>query len=143
MDVRRRRIALALAVPAVVVVGLLAHRVGGAALEFAADALYTVLVYLLLAVGFPRARRIPVAAVAIGISASIELLQLTGLPARLADAVPVSALVLGTGFQWLDLLAYLVGGAAAAAVDGLVGRRSGGSESRGALVLDPGERLGE
>jgi hypothetical protein len=143
MDVRRRRIALALAVPAVVVVGLLAHRVGGAASAFAADALYTVLVYLLVALAFPRARRIPVAAVAIGISVSIELLQLTGLPARLADGVPVSALVLGTGFQWLDLLAYLVGGAAAAAVDGLVGRRSGGSESRGALVLDPGERLGE
>ncbi len=135
MDVRRRRIRLALAAVVVVVTGLLLHRAGAG---FAADALYTVLIYLLVALIVPRARVTVPAVTAFGFSAAVELWQLTGVPARLADAVPVSALVLGTGFQWPDLVAYAVGAGVAAAAD-----RWFGSAARGAPILDPGQRLGQ
>lgn len=145
MDIRRRRIGLALAVPVVVVVGLLVHRVGAGWTALLADALYAVLVYLLVALALPRARPRRPAAIAFGFSVAIELLQLTDLPARLAAAVPVSALVLGTGFEWGDLIVYAVGAGAAAALDGLLSRRATRSDSdpRGTPVLDPGQRLGE
>jgi len=145
MDIRRRRTGLALAVPVVVVVGLLVHRVGAGWTAPLADALYTVLVYLLVALALPGDRPRRPAAIAFVFSVSIELLQLTDLPARLAAAVPVSALVLGTGFEWGDLFAYAAGAGAAAALDGLLSRRAGrsGSDPRGTPVLDPGQRLGE
>jgi hypothetical protein len=136
VDVRRRRIRLAVVAAVVVVAGLLVHRAGAG---FLADALYTVLIYLLVALIVPRARVIVPAAIAFGFSAAVELFQLTDVPARLADVVPASALVLGTGFQGPDLGAYAVGAGAAAAAD----LRFGRSTPRGAPVLDPGQRLGE
>ncbi|HEY5878784.1 MAG TPA: DUF2809 domain-containing protein [Nakamurella sp.] len=145
MDIRRRRIGLSLAVPVVVAAGLLVHRVGAGWTALLADALYTVLVYLLVALALPRARPRRPAAIAFGISVAIELVQLTDLPARLAAAVPASVLVLGTGFEWGHLIAYAVGAGAAAALDGLIRSRPGrsGSDPRGTPVLDPGQRLGE
>ena len=90
----------------------------------AGDALYAVLIYVLVAFCTPRARVGTVAAAAFGICAGIELFQLTGVPAALGQAFPPARLVLGTGFLWSDLLLYLVGVAAAAGMDA-AGRRAG------------------
>lgn len=65
---------------------------------------------LLVAPGLPPWA---VAAIAFGLSAAIELLQLTGLPATIVAAVPPARLVLGSSFDPWDLAAY-VGGAALA-----------------------------
>ena len=135
-----------MSIPIVVLVGLMVHGVRSAATSFAADALYTVLLYLLVALAWPRLRPWWPAAIAFGLSAAVEFFQLTGIPAELADRVPLVALALGEGFSPLDLLAYACGAAAAAVVDGLLRRaaaRAAQSGPRGALVLDPGERLGE
>ena len=88
------------------------------------DALYAVLAFLLVAFAAPQARTAVLAAAALGVCATIELLQLTGVPAALGRAFPPARLVLGTGFLWSDLLLYLVGVAAAAGVDA-AGRRAG------------------
>ncbi len=88
-----------------------------------ADALYTVLVYLLLALLSPKTARYLVAVAAFAISALIELAQLTGLPAQLAVIFPPSRLVFGTTFSAPDLLAYAVGALMVWAVDSGILRR--------------------
>jgi hypothetical protein len=73
-----------------------------------------------------------VAVAAFGLCAALELFQLTGIPARLAGAVPAVALVLGTGFSPLDFAAYAVGAASGLALHPLLWRRPG--ENRGATL---------
>lgn len=95
------------------------------------DALYAVLVYVVIVGVAPGIAAPRAAAIAFGICAAIELLQLTGLPAAIVDVVPVARYVLGTTFNAPDLLAYAVGVALAAGVDAQVGRR------RAAPALSP------
>jgi hypothetical protein len=98
----------------VVIAGLLAHfLLVGPAADFLADALYAVLVYVVLCFAAPRFPGLPLAVVAWGICALIELSQLTGVPAALAEAFPPVRLVLGTTFVAVDLVAYAVGVVAA------------------------------
>lgn len=77
------------------------------------DALYAVLIYLLLALARPTARPVALGASAFGISLAVELFQLTGVPAR---APRVVAMVLGTTFAWHDVACYAIGSAAVAVV---------------------------
>lgn len=81
------------------------------------DALYAVLMYLLIALVLPRASVWVVGASATILCAAIELFQLTGLPGAWAQAFAPIRLVLGVGFDPRDLLAYAVGAAAAAGCD--------------------------
>lgn len=128
---RPRRLALAVAAVLIVPAGLLVARgIGGRAAAFAGDALYAGLIYVIVAAVAVRARPAVVAAAATATCAAVELFQLTGIPAMLAQSVPAVSLVLGTTFQWSDLLAYLFGAVTAALVDAVI-RRAAGS-SRGA-----------
>lgn len=135
--------------PVVVVIGLALHGVQSFPAYVAADALYAVLVYLLVALAFPRLRPWWPASIAFGLSAAVEFFQLTGVPAELADRAPLVALVMGERFGTLDIAAYAAGVIFAALVDAAVSRpteRPGdppSSDPRGALVLDPGQRLGQ
>ncbi|MCI0155096.1 DUF2809 domain-containing protein [Leifsonia shinshuensis] len=127
----RRRVALLVVAVLVVVTGLTVHRladgwIGG----FTGDALYAVLMVMLVAIVVPRAPSVVVGGVALAVCVGVELLQLTGVPALLSAAVPGVELVLGTTFQATDLLAYALGALGATFVDLLVRRRAAGS-SRG------------
>lgn len=115
---RRRLIAAGLAA-ATVVAGLAVRFAlrGGAASDIAGDALYAVLVYLIVVFLAPRARPAAVAAVAGSLCVAIELFQLTGLPVAWAATFPPIALVLGSGFDARDIVVYLVAVAAAAFID--------------------------
>ena len=53
---------------------------------------------------------------AFALCVAIEVLQLTGAPAGLAEFFPVARLLLGTTFSAIDLVAYLVGMLGAAVV---------------------------
>ncbi len=124
----RRRVVLALVAAAVVVAGLTVHeQADGWAGAFAGDALYAVLLFLLVALVAPRTSSVLVGGVALTVCAGVELLQLTGVPARLSATIPGAELVLGSTFQATDLLAYAIGAVVAAAVDLLVRRRAAGS----------------
>ncbi|WP_200938427.1 DUF2809 domain-containing protein [Cellulomonas sp. Root137] len=115
-EVLRQRMLAALAAAGLVALGLLVSRLDGPLADKVGDVLYAALVYALLVVVAPRARRWAVAAVAFGVCALVELAQLTGIPAAAVAAVPAARYVLGTTFVALDLVAYAVGAALAAFV---------------------------
>jgi Protein of unknown function (DUF2809) len=138
----RRRVALLVVAVLVVVAGLAVHGaadgwVGG----FTGDALYAVLMVVLVAIVAPRAPSAAVGAIGLAVCVGVELLQLTGVPARLSAAVPGVELVLGSTFQATDLLAYAIGAAAATFGDLLVRRRAAGS-SRGARTTPSADAPG-
>lgn len=89
--------------------GLAVSRIDSPLADPAGDAVYAAFVYTLLVVVAPRARPSILAAVAFGICAAVELAQLTGVPARVVDAVPAARYALGTTFAAVDLVAYAVG----------------------------------
>ena len=130
-SVARRRALLIVAALATVAAGLTVHEtVDSWAGAFAGDALYAVLLFLLVAVVAPRMPSLVVGGVAFALCAAVELAQLTGVPAYLSATIPGIELVLGSTFQWSDLVAYAIGAVLAAAVDAAVRRRAAGS-SRG------------
>ncbi len=104
-----RRTTLAALAGATVVIGLAVSRAPDPVGNVGGTILYAVLVYLLVGAVRPTARPARLAAVALAICWAIELAQLTPWPARLADAAPPSAYVLGTTFAWGDLVGYAVG----------------------------------
>ena len=117
----RRRTALACAAAATIAAGLAVHYAGdGTAAGFAADALYTVMVYCVLGLVMPGLGRVPLVLWAFGISAAVELAQLTGVPGQLSEAFPPFRLLLGTTFSAADLVAYAAGALAAWALDAML-----------------------
>jgi len=116
-DFQRRRMLLAAVAGLIVITGLLVHfATVGVVGDLVADALYAVLVYLIVAFIFVRRSCGQVALVAVLLCVAIELFQLTGVPSTLAEGFPPFRYLLGTTFNALDLVAYLVGVLAAAAV---------------------------
>lgn len=121
---RRRIVALLLAVVTViagwVVARVLPDSVGT---DIAGDALYAVLIYLLVVMLAPRLRPASVAVIAATFCVAVELFQLTGLPRVWAESFRPIALVLGSGFDARDLVVYVVAVALAALLDSVVARR--------------------
>lgn len=106
----RLRAAPAAAAVVTVAAGLSVRSVlDGDPAKYAGDALYALLMFWLVLVVAPRARGAVAAAVAFGISAAIELFQLTGIPAELGAHSTLARLVLGTTFNVPDLPFYAVG----------------------------------
>lgn len=113
-----RRQCLAVALPAVVVAGLAGRfLLPGPAGDVAGGVLYTVLVYVLVALIWPRASPWRVAAAAFAFSSAVEVLQWTGAAADLVDLWSPLRLAVGESFVATDFIAYAAGALAAAAVD--------------------------
>jgi hypothetical protein len=111
-----RRAAL-LAVPVTVVAGLGSRAFfGGLFAKVAGDALYTVLIYVLVVVVRPEVRLSRAFAVALGLSFAVELAQLTPYPAWLSSKHVILRLIFGTTFGFVDLAGYVVGAAFAVAL---------------------------
>ncbi|WP_264668838.1 DUF2809 domain-containing protein [Arthrobacter sp. VKM Ac-2550] len=87
------------------------------------DALYAVLIYLLVAAVTPRIPSVLTAAAALAVCTAVELLQLSPLPAALGEIFPPARLVFGTTFGMLDLVSYGTGVLAAGLLDGVLRRR--------------------
>lgn len=106
----------------VVVLGLVVHyTMGGPGADFLADALYAVLIYVIVVFFLARIRAITIAAIAYGICVLVELAQLTDGPTAVAAVFPPAVLVLGNTFALVDLVAYAVGIAVALACVALIG----------------------
>ena len=120
----RRRFAALGGAGLTIAAGLLVHRAlpDTAASDIAGDALYALLIYLLVV---SVAARLPVRRVA-GVAAAwcvaVELLQLSGFPASAGEAFPPAMLVLGTVFDVRDLVVYLVTVGIAAGADAALHR---------------------
>ena len=132
IDTRSRRLRLLVDVLLVVVAGLVVFTQAGGTWwgGLAGDALYAALIYLIVAIAFPRTKVTAIAAVAFAICAAIELFQLTGMPTTWAETFWPIRLVLGVGFDPLDLVAYAVGAAAAAGYDTVLWSAGYGASSR-------------
>jgi len=96
-----------LAVPVVLALGLGVRAfTGGDFAKYAGVALYTTLIYAVLAFWL---RPLWSAVVATGISWAVEFFQLTGIPAELSARSSLAHLVLGSTFNAPDLFWYAVG----------------------------------
>lgn len=99
--------------------GLLPQALG----SYPGDALWAVLVFLLIAFIRPRMKSGRLAAITLAVSFLVEAAQLYQSPwINAIRATTPGHLVLGQGFDWLDLCAYSVGVAGAFIVDQLAGR---------------------
>lgn len=129
-SVPRRRGVLVVIAVGVVAAGLVVTRVAhGAAAGAVGDALYAALVYVLVALAAPRSGARLVGGVALATCLAVELAQLSGAPAAAVSAWAPLRYVLGTTFQWTDLVAYAGGVLVAAGIDGR-SRRPSGREAR-------------
>ncbi|MFC7402864.1 DUF2809 domain-containing protein [Citricoccus sp. GCM10030269] len=102
------------------------------------DALYAVLIYLLVSLAIPRRSPMLVAGIAVVICALVELFQLSGLPLQWAETWPPIRLVLGTTFGWSDLLAYVLGCVVAGVVAGVVSSVAVGAARRATVGVAVG-----
>ena len=110
MNIRRRRGWLLVVTAVVIVLGPTTHVVGGGQLaDLAGDALYAVMIYLVVAFVFARLNVFIVGASALAVCTLIEVFQLTDLPGLWAESFWPVRLVLGAGFDALDLAAYAAG----------------------------------
>ncbi len=78
------------------------------------DALYTVMIYFLVAIARPDRSPAALGAFALAISVAIEAFQLTGIPSRLPRILQIA---LGTTFAWHDVACYVVGAFVVSAAD--------------------------
>ena len=121
---RRSRWVYALATAVVFGIGVASRTVDVESVllnKYLGDALYAVLFYLALGVCFPH-HRLRSRLVTSGVFVlSVECFQLTGIPLELRQQggfAQLLSICLGTKFAWLDIVAYFVGLACVATLDG-------------------------
>lgn len=109
-DLGRGRMVPAAAAAVTVAAGLGGRIVvAGDVAKYAGDALYTVLLFWIVVLVTPHVSAARAGMVALGVSVAVELFQLTGVPAALAEHSVLAHLVLGTTFNAPDLFWYAVG----------------------------------
>jgi uncharacterized protein DUF2809 len=99
-------------------------------IDLVGSMLYVLLVGMLVLLIRPSLAAPAVAAIAFAVAALVELLQLTGIPAAIVDAVPLARLVFGSAFDPMDLVAYLVGAVLLVPIVAVI-RRPGSSPEGG------------
>lgn len=123
----RSRGGLLLALLSVIVLGLASRKLPVFSALFGnspGDALWAVMVFVGLALVFPRTRTVPLAIAALSIAFAVEFLQLYQAPwIQQIRATTLGHLALGSTFYWPDLLAYTVGVGIVAAIDGMLRKR--------------------
>ncbi len=97
----------------------------GALARHSGTALYASMIYAGVFVLLPAARPWAAAVAAVVFCWSVELFQLTGVPASLSARSVLARLVLGVHFDPADLAWYVVGVVPPAAVHRAVARRAG------------------
>jgi hypothetical protein len=95
--------------------------------------LYVVFLGLLILLLWPGLPGLVLASVAYGVATTVELLQLSGMPRAIVDAVPPARLVFGSAFDPLDLVAYAVGAVALVVLHRLITRRSAAASAQSAV----------
>lgn len=106
---RRSRARVLLAIILVIPLGMLVRQLPGEVGNLAAGACFPVLFALLIWTVAPRVRGPICAVAAFAIAATIEVAQLTPVPALLTAAFPPAYWLVGTTFAPLDLVGYALG----------------------------------
>ncbi|XBH22672.1 DUF2809 domain-containing protein [Jonesiaceae bacterium BS-20] len=89
--------------------------------DLGGSVLYAALWVILIRFVRPTMQRMPVALWAFGISAAIELLQLTAFPSLAVQKFAPLALLLGSTFNPLDLVGYALGAVLGVLLFGTIG----------------------
>jgi hypothetical protein len=110
---RRNRFWYAIAVAVVILVGMASRRyplLPEIVDKYPGDVLWTMMVFCLGAIVFPRTSTIKLAGLALFISYAVEFGQLYRAPWIVAiRQTTIGHLILGADFAWGDLIAYTVG----------------------------------
>ncbi|WP_217144536.1 DUF2809 domain-containing protein [Streptomyces sp. AC627_RSS907] len=125
-DPARTRLTAAAAALVTVGAGLgLRATAGGEVAKYGGDALYTLLLSVLVVLVAPRVAPLTAGGVALAVSWGVEFLQLSDLPAELSRHSTAARLVLGSTFNAPDLFWYAVGAVAGRlVVTGVSSRRA-------------------
>ena len=118
----RSRILAVVLLATTIALGLASRRYRAELPEFigayAGDALWATMIFWLASIALPRASTTTLAAIAYGVSFTVELSQLYHAPwIDAIRATRLGALALGHGFLWSDLICYAVGVALASIID--------------------------
>lgn len=105
--------------------------------KYGGDALYTVLLLTLVVLVVPRVTPLMAAGSALAVSCAVEFLQLSEIPAELAERSTLARLVLGSTFNAPDLLWYGAGAAAGWLVHTTLGFASSRRGTGGRLRSSP------
>ena len=106
---RMRRFNYAIFVAITIVLGLLSRKINGIPLAIG-DALYAIMIYWLMRFFFIHRSKTFCLLLSFGFCCTIETLQLVDLPLLVwARNHPFLRLILGQGFLWSDIIAYLIG----------------------------------
>ncbi len=136
---RRRTFLLLLLVVAAGLASRLLHTGTPLLDKYPGDALYAVMVFLLLRLVFTRADSARLIAAAAAVMLGLELFQLTDIPLgwsrHAALPVRLAGRLLGTAFSWLDLLAYAAGLAAAWTLGRFSADTAGAASFRGGRLF--------
>lgn len=130
----RNRLGLIGVLLVVISLGLASRKFGDVLPGFLADntgdALWTVAVFIALAIGFPRWPAVRMGLLAFAISVFVEISQLSDAHILVAiRANRIGRLFLGQGFVWADFLRYFAGAFIAVGVDRLVWNEDARRES--------------
>jgi hypothetical protein len=120
----RSRIAYSIALLVTIVLGLASRKYASNLPNFladnAGDALWTVAIYLAIAIVFPKWPPLRIGLIAFAISVAVELGQLIDVGwLNSIRRTTLGSLLLGHGFLWVDLVRYFVGAVAATVLDRL------------------------
>jgi hypothetical protein len=117
IPIHRHKFWYALAIFVVIVIGLGSRKYLQLG-KYPGDALWTIVVFLLLGFALPRVSTLKVTAIALLISYAVEFGQLYRAPWLVAiRSTTIGHLLLGSDFGWGDLAAYTVGALIALAVE--------------------------
>lgn len=123
-QVRIRLVAFGAAMVTIVAGLGLRAGVSGNVAKYGGDALYTILLLTLVVLVAPRVTRLTAAGGALALSCAVEFLQLSQVPAELAQRSTLARLVLGSTFNAIDLLWYAVGAVVGCLIHTTVGSLS-------------------
>lgn len=84
--------------------------------EYIGDVLAVIFVYMAARVFFPQKPHF-MSAIAFGISAVVELLQLSPLHSIISEKSEVLAVIVGGTFDYRDIICYFIGGAVCVLID--------------------------
>jgi glycopeptide antibiotics resistance protein len=124
VPIHRHKFWYALAIFAVIIIGLGSRRYLQLG-KYPGDALWTIVVFLLLGFALPRVSTLKVTALALLISSAVEFGQLYRAPWLVAiRSTTLGHLLLGSDFNWGDLVAYTIGALIALVVETSIASKS-------------------
>ena len=117
MKMSRNKLWYAIAIVVVIIIGL-ASRQYLQLSKYPGDALWTIMVFLILGIILPRLSSLKIATLALFISSVVEFGQLYRAPWLVAiRSTTIGHLILGSDFGWGDIAAYTVGALLALVVE--------------------------